>query len=244
MTSSPGHAVTRNPIHPHDLRHTAVKRPADAGPCLSGQDAGRLLGPLRRRPHSTGGPHGRRSAGRRGRACERDPQATSRRRANVVVRTVGLARCFSNPRKPLRRLIRRVLKGSMQPGSPPSRQSIEDVRGPVTRKSPGVQTRLNAQNRAALLDAYAAGESVNGLAERFKVHRATVRALARRAGLPRRNGSELPDSVREEAARLYASGLTLLDAGRQLGISNDAVRAAVVACGGTVRPKGRRPRVM
>ncbi|WP_373567203.1 helix-turn-helix domain-containing protein [Brevibacterium moorei] len=105
------------------------------------------------------------------------------------------------------------------------------------------QTRLNAQSRAELLAAYSEGAPVQELAKRFGVHRGTVHALARRAGLRPRNGPELPNSVREEAARLYANGLTLLDAGRQLGISNDAVRAAVVSCGGTIRPKGRRPRV-
>ena len=41
-------------------------------------------------------------------------------------------------------------------------------------------------------------------------------------------------------ARLYADGLTLAHVATQLGTSIEAVRSAVVACGGTVRPGGRR----
>lgn len=134
-------------------------------------------------------------------------------------------------------------RGKRLSGTRPPRQPIEDERGEVVTKPVESRTRLNAQNRAELLDAYAAGASVKELAERFTVHRATVRELARRAGPAPRNGPERPNVVRAEAARLYAGGLTFLDAGRQLGVSNDTVRAAVVACGGTIRTKGRRPRV-
>lgn len=152
---------------------------------------------------------------------------------------VDLAGCFSNPRKPVRSLIRRVLKGPRRPASRPPRQPIEDVRGPVATKSPVTQTRLSACDRADLLDRYAKGERVKDLAERFGVHRGTVWALAERAGLPSRKGPEHPQHVRDEAVELYASGLSLLKVGRRLGISDDAVRAAVVAAGGTIRPRGR-----
>lgn len=108
---------------------------------------------------------------------------------------VDLVRCFSNSRKPLRALIRRVLRGAKRSGSRPPRQGIEDARGPVARKSPVVQTRLNAQSRAELLDGYREGAPARELAERFRVHRGTVWALARRAGLPPRNGAELPQQV-------------------------------------------------
>ena len=39
----------------------------------------------------------------------------------------------------------------------------------------------------------------------------------------------------------YADGLTLGEVGVKLGISHNAVRSAVVVCGGTLRPAGRRP---
>jgi DNA-directed RNA polymerase specialized sigma24 family protein len=115
-----------------------------------------------------------------------------------------------------------------------------DQRGPVARNSLQSQTRLTTSNRAELLAGYAAGVPVRELATRFGVHRATVSELVRRAGLEHHRHS-LPDQVREEAARLYAEGLTLPQVAGRLGISNDGVRAAVVAYGGTVRRRGRRP---
>lgn len=104
------------------------------------------------------------------------------------------------------------------------------------------QTRLNAQSRAELLDAYSAGEPVKELAERFGVHRGTVRALAQRAGLPARRGLQVPQHLRDEAVALYESGMSLLNAGRPLEIDDETVRAAVVAAGGTIRTRGRSSR--
>ena len=153
---------------------------------------------------------------------------------------VDLRRCFSNPRKPLKTLISHVIKGSRR-GRGTSRPSrITDQRGPVRENSAQTQTRLSASNRADLLAAYADGVPVRQLAARFKVHRGTVSEIARRAGLEPRSPT-LPQSVREDAARLYAEGLTLVEVGVKLGISHNAVRSAVVACGGTLRPAGRRP---
>lgn len=156
---------------------------------------------------------------------------------------VDLRRCFSNPRKPLKTLISHVIKGSRR-GRATSRPSqITDQRGPVRRNSAQTQTRLSASNRADLLAAYTDGVPVRQLAVRFKVHRGTVSEIARRAGLEPRSPT-LPQPVREEAARLYADGLTLVEVGAKLGISHNAVRSAVVACGGTLRPAGRRPAVV
>ncbi len=153
---------------------------------------------------------------------------------------VDLRRCFSNPRKPLKTLISHVIKGSRR-GRGTSRPSrITDQRGPVRENSAQTQTRLSASNRADLLAAYADGVPVRQLAARFKVHRGTVSEIARRAGLEPRSPT-LPQPVREEAAHLYADGLTLVEVGVKLGISHNAARSAVVACGGTLRPAGRRP---
>ncbi|MCT2977629.1 helix-turn-helix domain-containing protein [Propionibacterium freudenreichii] len=97
---------------------------------------------------------------------------------------------------------------------------------------------MNASNRAELLAGYAAGVPVRELATQFKVHRSTVWELARQAGLEVRQ-PELADAIRQNAARLYAAGLTLAQVGTQFGISDEAVRSAVVACGGTIRSGGR-----
>lgn len=102
------------------------------------------------------------------------------------------------------------------------------------------QTRLNASNRAELLDSYDAGVPVQELADRFGVHRATVSELVRRAGLPIGQPG-LPDNIRRDAARLYEEGLTLPQVAARLDISNDGARAGIIACGGTIRPRGRQP---
>lgn len=78
------------------------------------------------------------------------------------------------------------------------------------------------------------------LASRFGVHRAMVSEVARRAGLPSRTLG-LPEQARQEVARLYAAGFTLPQVAARLGISNDGARAGIIACGGTIRSRGRHP---
>lgn len=147
---------------------------------------------------------------------------------------VGLSRCFSNPSKPLRSLISRVLKGSSQ-GGPRTRSARKaDQRGPVRENSRQSQTCLSASNRAELVAAHRSGVPVSELTLPFGVHRSTVRQLARRTGLETRS-LKMAAGVRSETARLYESGHTLVQIAERLGISDEAVRAAVVAAGGTVR---------
>lgn len=159
---------------------------------------------------------------------------------SILVRRVHLAGWFSNPRKPLMTLIRRVLRGSRRSVSPPERQPIEDVRGPVAENSPRPQTRLSVPNRAVLAQEYADGVPVGELVRRFGVHRTTVHRLAAQAGVAvRRRGLDEPG--RRDAARLYEQGMTLEEVATDLGVGDETVRSAVVACGGAIRPRGRRP---
>ena len=153
---------------------------------------------------------------------------------------VGLRRYFSNPSKPRRTLISRVLKGSKTLRPRTGTRHTTDSRGPVRENSSQSQTRSSASNREELLVGYAEGVPVQELARRFNVHRATVREIARRAGHPSR-APEHSQQLRGEAARLYAEGFTLSQVAVQLGIGDEAVRSAVLANGGTIRPKGRRP---
>lgn len=115
---------------------------------------------------------------------------------------------------------------------------MTDERGPVRENSWQSQTRLSVSNRAELLAGYADGEPVRELATRFNVHRGTVREIAREAGLAARR-PELPDTIRQDAAQLYAGGMTLAQVAARPEVSNEAVRSAVIACGGTIRPGGR-----
>jgi len=152
---------------------------------------------------------------------------------------VGLHRYFSNPSKPRRTLISRVTKGSktLQPRT--GTRHTTDSRGPMREDSSQSQTRLSASNREELLVGYAEGVPVQELARRFNTHRATVREIARRAGHPSR-APEHSQQLRSEAAHLYAERFALSQVAAQLGIGDEAVRSAVVANGGKIRPKGRR----
>lgn len=152
---------------------------------------------------------------------------------------MDLCTCFSNPRRQLKSLISCVLRGSRRPRRHPDDATRVDQRGPVTKNSVQTQTRLSASNRAEVLAGYVAGVPVRVLADRFGVHRATVWKIARSAGLDVRR-PELAAEVRERAARLYAGGMTLAEVANELRISDDSVRSAVVACGGTIRPRGRQ----
>jgi len=137
-------------------------------------------------------------------------------------------------------LIRRVLRGTRRSASRPERQRIEDVRGPVAENSPRTLTRLSVPNRAALADEYAKGVPIEELVRRFGIHRTTVHRLASQAGVAvRRRG--LDESGRLEAARLYEHGMTLEEVAAELVVGDETVRSAVVACGGTIRRRGRRP---
>lgn len=115
---------------------------------------------------------------------------------------VDLRSSFSNPRKPLGSLISRVLRGSRTRRPRNRAARITDQRGPVRENSRQSQTRLSVSNRAELLAGYTAGVPVRELATRFKLHRGTVREIARLAGLAARQ-PELPDAIRHDAAQLY-----------------------------------------
>lgn len=104
------------------------------------------------------------------------------------------------------------------------------------------QTRLTPEKRAELVAAYQAGEPVRSIAVRFGVHRGTVSEFARQAGIPAREpGLDAERGAR--AAALYESGLTLARVAEQVAASVEAVRAAVLAEGGAIRPRGRVPRL-
>lgn len=147
---------------------------------------------------------------------------------------------FSNPRPALRTLISLVLRGAEGRGPrarPPDRH---DTRGSVVRKSVKSQTRLSPAKRAELVAHYVAGMPVEAIAAKFRVHRATVPELARRAGVPVRE-AHLPAGKRAQAASLYEAGMTLAQVAERVSIDVDTVRAAVLAVGGQIRPRGRRP---
>jgi len=110
----------------------------------------------------------------------------------------------------------------------------------VTKNPVQSQTRLGPAKRAELLADYEAGVPVRVIATRFRVHRATVSELARRAGLPVREPG-LPVKDQRRVTALYDNGLRLAQVAEQMAVSVETVRAAVLAEGGQIRPRGRVP---
>lgn len=116
-----------------------------------------------------------------------------------------------------------------------------DTRGPVVKSPAKSQTRLSPSRRAELVADYAAGMPVRAISAKYGVHRGTIPGLARRLGVTARQPG-LNDVEQAEAASLYLGGMTLAQVAQRMGISDETVRRAVLAEGGQIRPKGRRPR--
>ncbi len=156
-------------------------------------------------------------------------------------KVVDLPKRFSNRRPALRTLISRVLSAS--DGRPGRSRNLgrHDTRGQIVRNPAKSQTRLSPRRRAELVAAYQAGEPVRTIAGRFGVHRGTVSEFVRQAGVPPRELG-LDAAGRARAASLYESGLTLAQVAEEVAASVETVRSAVLAEGGTIRPRGRVPR--
>jgi Transposase and inactivated derivatives len=96
------------------------------------------------------------------------------------------------------------------------------------------QTRLTPERRAELVADYEAGMPVRAICAKYGVHRGTISALARRAGVAARRPG-LTDAEQTQAASFYAGGMTLMQVARHMRISDEAVRRAVLAEGGHLR---------
>ncbi len=152
---------------------------------------------------------------------------------------VVLRGSFSNPSPPLKSLISRVLRGK-KPFAGRRHPTVRaDSRGPVVRNSLQSQTRLSFPNQAQVVADYLHGVPVNEIEGRFYINRETVHQINRRASVPPRHRG-FPASVRGEAARLYAEGLTIVQVAEALGIGREATHTGIIACGVTLRARGRR----
>jgi DNA-binding CsgD family transcriptional regulator len=110
-----------------------------------------------------------------------------------------------------------------------------------TRKAIQRQHRLDAVQVAELVTAYRAGAGVKELAVRFDVHRETVAATVRRAGIkPRRRG--LTAVQISQVSRLYAEGWSLARLGERFGVDGMTVRLALLKEGVVMRAPHERPR--
>ncbi|MFT3862339.1 hypothetical protein [Micropruina sp.] len=95
------------------------------------------------------------------------------------------------------------------------------------RRIENLQTFLTASEVDRLVDDYRSGASVNELAERYGVHRATVSAhLTRRRVARRRPGLGVEEAA--EAVKLRLGGVAMRAIARSMSVDREAVRTALV----------------
>ncbi len=122
---------------------------------------------------------------------------------------VGLASCYANP---LRYLQPYLLEAAAQPATPVTRASRSRV----------TQRRITGDEGEAVVAGYRAGKSVYELATEHSCHRTTISGILKRNSVTMRRASAREDQIRE-MVRLYASGLSLVDVARRVGISAKTV---------------------
>ena len=152
---------------------------------------------------------------------------------------MDLSTKFSNPRREVKALVRRVLRGGSARKQHSREPQIADSRGPNVRELRSPQTLLNREQVASLVAEYESGVAVQELAAKYGVHRGTVSAHARRQGIPPRRRS-LSEAERETVMRLYEDGLTMSEIADQFSVSTGAVRTALVLEGVTIQSGGQR----
>ena len=107
---------------------------------------------------------------------------------------------------------------------------MKDARGPLVRRIETAQTFLTTAEIDDLIGDYLGGASINDLAQRYRIHRATVFAHLRRRNTPRRRlGLDVDDAA--EAVRLFRGGVSMRAIGRRMGVGRKAVRTALVNAG-------------
>lgn len=196
-----------------------------------------MLLQVRRRPRLlVAGPH-RAPAGRvdasRPPSCTTSESALTRENARhgtgpsrYCAHLGSLRSTFSNLAPRLNTLVTRWERGVYRVSRRPDSGSIRDSRGPVVRRIENPQTFLPASEVDRLVDDYRRGASVNELAERYGVHRATVSAHLTRRDVPRRRPC-LGVKEAAEAVRLHLDGVSIRSIARSMGVGRGAVRAAL-----------------
>ena len=114
-----------------------------------------------------------------------------------------------------------------------------DLKG---RLSNPAQRRLSPADVDDLIATYRAGATIRHLAAEFGIHRTKVAAHLDRHQIPRhREGTAWESGTLEEAAELYASGLSLADVADQFGIDAQTVANRFRRAGVAVQPRRGRP---
>lgn len=142
----------------------------------------------------------------------------------------SLRSTFANFAPRLNTLVTRWKRGVYRVSQRPVNGSIRDSRGPVVRRIENLQTFLTASEVDRLVDDYRSGASVNELAERYGVHRATVSAHLTRRGTPRRSAG-LGVEEAAEAVKLHGDGVSMRAIAQSMGVGRKAVRVCLVEAG-------------
>ncbi len=87
-----------------------------------------------------------------------------------------------------------------------------------------------------LIAAYLDGERIEDLASQYGVHRSTVMAKLRRAGVPRYSG--WTEEITKEARDLYEAGLTITEISERMGRARTTIGNHLRAAGVEMRPRG------
>ena len=102
-----------------------------------------------------------------------------------------------------------------------------------------MQRRLAAEQVGQLVNEYEAGDDMKELAVRWKLHRTTVAAQLRRAGVRlRRQG--VPAERLDEAVRLYGDGWSLQRLAERFACDDETVRQALRRAGVPLRAPWER----
>ncbi len=116
----------------------------------------------------------------------------------------------------------------------------EQSRMAATRRQRQSQRRLTPEQVEQLLREYKAGADMKVLATRWDLHRLTVAAHLRRAGVKlRRQG--LSDEQLDEAVRLYGEGWSLQRLAERYDCDDETVRAYLKRAGVRMRRPWERP---
>ena len=141
-----------------------------------------------------------------------------------------LSSTFSNLPPRLKTLVTRWKRGVYRVSQRPETTPMEDSRDTVVRRIEHLQTFLTAAEVDRLVDDYLDGTTVNELADRYGVHRATVSAhLTRRRVGRRRPGLGVDEAA--EAVRLHLGGISMRAIAQSMGVDRKAVRRVLVEAG-------------
>ncbi len=128
----------------------------------------------------------------------------------------------------------------------PVRQTVEEpceIVAEVVRQPAQSHRRLRTAEVDDLRRRYADGETINDLAEEFRIHRTTVMEHLERGGVPRRRPvRSMTDITVRDAAERYAAGDSLLTVAKAFGVSERTIRREFNRAGVSVRPRRGSPK--